>query len=138
MLAVDHWRHYLIEAEFEIRTDQRSLAHLGDQLLHTPWQQKALTKLLGLQYKITYKKGADNKAADALSRKPTTVQSELLALSTVQPVWFQEVMNGYMHRPATSNLLAALSIKSPQGFFTLKDGLIRYKNRIWVDGNQML
>lgn len=24
LLAVDHWRHYLIQAEFEIRTDQRS------------------------------------------------------------------------------------------------------------------
>ena len=61
-----------------------------------------------------------------------------MALSTVQPIWFQEVMNGYLHHPATSKLLAALSIKSPQEFFTLKDGLIRYKNRIWVDGNQML
>ena len=48
LLAVDHWRHYLIQAEFEIRTDQRSLAHLDDQLLHTSWQQKALTKLFGL------------------------------------------------------------------------------------------
>ena len=138
LLAVDHWRHYLVQAEFENRTDQCSLAHLDDQLLHTPWQQKALTKLLGLQYKITYKQGAENKAADALSRKPHDGPTELLALSMVQPLWFQEVMDGYMHHPATSKLLAALSVTSPQGNFVLKDGLIRYKNRIWVDGNVLL
>jgi hypothetical protein len=52
LLAIDQWRPYLQHAEFRILTDQRSLAHLSDQQLHTPWQQKALTKMLGLQYKI--------------------------------------------------------------------------------------
>jgi hypothetical protein len=42
---------------------------LNEQCLHTQWQQKVFSKLLGLQYKIVYKKGADNHVADALSRK---------------------------------------------------------------------
>jgi hypothetical protein len=44
-----------MSGEFTIRTDHRSLVHLDDQRLTTPWQQKAMTKLLGLQYKICYK-----------------------------------------------------------------------------------
>lgn len=31
-----------------MRTDQRSLVNLDDQSLSTPWQQKAITKLLGV------------------------------------------------------------------------------------------
>lgn len=48
LLAIDRWRPYLQTSEFVIRTDQRSLSHLDDQRLSTPWKQKALTKLLGL------------------------------------------------------------------------------------------
>src|SRR5207237_9909891 len=39
-----------------IHTDQRSLSHLNEQRLNTPWQQKIFTKLSGLQYKIVYKR----------------------------------------------------------------------------------
>jgi hypothetical protein len=40
LLAVDSWRHYLMQSEFVIHTDQKSLVHLNEQRLHTPWQQK--------------------------------------------------------------------------------------------------
>ena len=56
LMAVDHWRSYLQPAPFVIQTDQRSLVHLDDQRLNSYWQQKALTKLMGLQYTICYKK----------------------------------------------------------------------------------
>ena len=55
LVAVDQWRHYLQYGEFIIYTDQKSLIHLNEQRLHTPWQQKVFTKLLGLQYRIVYK-----------------------------------------------------------------------------------
>ena len=70
-MVVDHWRSYLQHAQFHIKTDQKSLENLTDQRLTTPWQLKAYTKLLGLNYKITYKKGSENSAADALSRLPS-------------------------------------------------------------------
>ena len=68
LVAVDNCRPYLQHAEFLILTDQRSLTHLTELSLSTPWQQGAFTKLLGLFYIIKYKKGAENTAADALSR----------------------------------------------------------------------
>lgn len=82
---MDHWRSYLQFGEFIIRTDQRSLIHLGDQRLATPWQQKALTKLLGLQYKLVYRKGVENRAADALSRCDSPEILQLSALSVCVP-----------------------------------------------------
>lgn len=67
LLAVDHWRSYLQQQEFVILTDHHSLMHLNEQRLHTSWQHKAFTKLLGLQFKICYRKGSSNAAADAIS-----------------------------------------------------------------------
>jgi hypothetical protein len=73
LMAVEHWYHYLQSSSFVILTDQKSHTNLDDQRLSTPWQHNALTKLLGLNYKIVYKKEVDNKVADALSRiTPTT------------------------------------------------------------------
>lgn len=90
LVAVDHWRHYFQLKEFHIYTDHRSFVQLDEQCLHTPWQQKMFTRLMGLQYKIIYKKGVDNSAADALSRHPE-VQFSCSALSTCTPQWITNV-----------------------------------------------
>lgn len=91
LLAVDHWRPYLQHGEFLILTDHHSLKHLSEQRLHTPWQQKAYTKLMGLQYRICYRKGIHNSAADALSRKEPN-SAELVAISEGVPLWMQDIL----------------------------------------------
>lgn len=48
LMVVDQWCSYLQHIEFTIFTNQRSLMHISDQRLHTPWQMKMYTKLLGL------------------------------------------------------------------------------------------
>ncbi|WVZ69420.1 LOW QUALITY PROTEIN: hypothetical protein U9M48_018208 [Paspalum notatum var. saurae] len=135
LLAVDYWRPYLLSSEFIIKTDQKSLVHLDDQHLSTPWQHKAMTKLLGLQYKICYKKGTENRVADSLSRLPSNYSPELQAISTVKPVWILEITSGYHKHPATKALLAELIVSSSKEHFTFQQGLIRYKGRIWLAGN---
>jgi hypothetical protein len=82
LLALDQWRAYLQYGEFHILTDQKSLSQLAEQRLHTPWQQKVFSKLLGLSYKIIYRKGTDNRAANALSRYPV---GSCAAISVAQP-----------------------------------------------------
>lgn len=67
----------MINAEFIIKIDQKSLVHLDDQRLTTPWQHKALTKLMGLTYKIVYKHGKENRVADALSRTSHAPDQEI-------------------------------------------------------------
>jgi hypothetical protein len=44
----------------------------------------------------------------------------------------QELTSTYVTHPATAELLASLTLSSPQGHFTLQNGVIRYKSRIWV------
>jgi hypothetical protein len=56
-------------------------------------QRKAMTRLMGLQFKIIYKKGKDNVAAHALSKVGHMMA--LQAVSSVQTAWIQEILNSY-------------------------------------------
>jgi len=67
--AVKKWRPYLLGRKFLIYIDQRSLRELMTQVIQTPEQQFYLAKLLGFSYEILYKPGAQNRVADALSRR---------------------------------------------------------------------
>jgi len=85
IMAVEKWKHYLQRQEFTILTDHKSLSYLAEQNLHSEMQRKAMTRLMGLQFKIVYKKGKENVAADALSRVPHL--HTLQAVSLVKPDW---------------------------------------------------
>jgi hypothetical protein len=138
LLAVQQWRPYLQIGEFIIRTDHKSLSHLTDQRLHTEWQRKALTKLMGLQYKVVYKKGILNGAADALARKPTH-SSQIMAVTTVQPVWLASVQASYIADPHAQQLLQRLAVAPlSDDHYTLDHGILRYQGRIWVGNNEQL
>jgi hypothetical protein len=52
-----------------IKTDHLSLKHLLEQCLTHSLQHKGLSKLLEMEYVVQYKKGANNKAVDVLSRQ---------------------------------------------------------------------
>jgi transposase InsO family protein len=138
LAAVDHWRSYLQLGEFVIRTDQRSLVHLEEQRLTTVWQHKAFTKLMGLQYRICYKRGEENRAADALSRRVHPDDATVLAISECRPAWLEDILTGYANDPQAQRLLAELAVQPEQCPFSLTQGLIRYKGRIWVGGNHPL
>ena len=132
LLAVDKWRPYLQVQQFTIKTDQRSLAHLQDQRLHTVWQQKCLTKLLGLHYRIQYKQGVANSAADALSRRPPD-DSQLFAISSNQPTWLVEIVDSYKHDERAMAIMQQLAVQpASKPPYSLVNGLLRYKQSIWV------
>ena len=139
LLAIEHWRTYLQTGEFVIRTDQRSLVHIGDQHLTTLWQQKFMTKLLGLQYSIVYKPGTANRAADALSRRDKGTTGELLAISTVVPDWMEAIVDGYQQDPQASKLLKDLAVSSNGTYkFQLSNGIIKLGDRVWVGNNALV
>ncbi|VFQ89359.1 unnamed protein product [Cuscuta campestris] len=85
--AVQKWRQYLLGREFVIRSDQRSLKELLLQVNQTPDQQFYIRKLMGFKFRIEYKTGASNKAADALSRREAEEDSSANLFTTyAQPV----------------------------------------------------
>jgi len=68
VMAVQKWRHYLLGQSFVVRTDQQALKYLLEQRVGTPAQEKWVSKLLGYDFMVEYKRGRENKATNALSR----------------------------------------------------------------------
>ena len=100
-MALEKWCSYLQRSEFIIRTDHSALAHISDQRLVTPWQRRAYTKLMGLQYKVVYRKGVENIAAGDLSRRDV----EVSAITITTPVWLEEVVKGYQNDDKAQTIL---------------------------------
>ena len=82
-----------------------------------------------------YKKGSENGAVDALSRRVPTTQS--YAISSVFNTWLDEVVRGYYSNQAAMALLSQLAA-SPDSHppFSLVKDVIRYKNRLWLGSNK--
>jgi hypothetical protein len=92
---------------------------------------------VGLQYKIVYKKGIDNKVADALSRRHGSVDGnddDLLhcfTISSCQPKWLTDTKGSYDKDPSILEMIQKLTIDpSAIPHFTLVDGVLRYKFRV--------
>jgi hypothetical protein len=130
IMAVEKWRHYLQRQEFQIVTDHKSFAYLNEQNLHSDLQRKAMTRLMGLNFKIIYRQGKHNVAADALSRVAHLMAIQ--AVSSVQPAWIQEVLNSYATDPKAQLLLARLAASTDAAGFSLEQGLIKNKGHIWI------
>lgn len=96
-----------------------------------------MTKLMGLNFKIVYRQGKQNVAADALSRVGHLMTAQLV--TTVQPTWIQEVCNSYATDPQAQQLLSQLALVSPDSAgYSLDKGLIYYKGLIWIGSNSAL
>jgi hypothetical protein len=100
-------------------------------------QRKAMTKLVGLQFILQYKKGPENIVVDALSRVGQFLH--ISAVSSVVSVWIQEVVSSYSMDSEAKRLLVELVVLSPNDKgYSLHDGLIRFKGKIWVGDNSAL
>jgi hypothetical protein len=59
--------------------------------------------------------------------------------SVVLPVWVQEITNSYAVDPATQKLLQELAMQSPSADgYSLSQGLIKFKKKIWIASNSAL
>jgi hypothetical protein len=53
----------------------------------------------------------------------TASSYDISAISTVKPLWLQEIQESYSTDPQATKWLSELSVTSPIAFCTLKDGL---------------
>ncbi|XP_042032774.1 uncharacterized protein LOC121779504 [Salvia splendens] len=133
--AVQKWRQYLLGREFVIRSDQKSLKELLQQVIQTPEQQLYVRKLMGYKFTIEYKSGAANRVADALSRRDEEVDADAaLLMAVAHPM--PDILTLLRKETATSPDLCVPRRKIESGEaeprYTFCDGLIYCGRRIYV------
>jgi hypothetical protein len=138
--AVQRWRPYLLGQTFKVKTDHQSLKFLLEQKVGTVSQQRWITKLLGYDFTIEYKKGTENRVADALSRQFDKLHEDghlsVSLISFPTTTWIEDLKSSYMSDPSTKELL--INLQQGQGYpkgYTLQQGLILYKGRLFIVKN---
>lgn len=94
-------------------------------------QQRWLTKLMSFDYSIVYKRGIDNKVADAPSRKKFKAYhtTELNAISVVQRSWLEEIRGGWEN----DEVVQVLTTKLITGSYA--NDTLRYQGKLYVGRN---
>lgn len=132
VFALEKWRGYLLDRHFKIKTDHFSLKYLLDQRMTTPFQVKWLPKLLGFDYEISYKKGAENVVADALSRVPSGVELNAI-LTTMTSDMFTQVQNSWKDDIDVQQLIVKLDNKTyGSDKYEWKNDQLRRKGKLVV------
>ncbi|VFQ64951.1 unnamed protein product [Cuscuta campestris] len=128
-------RQYLLGRELVIRTDHRSLKDLLLQIIQTPDQQFYIRKLMGFKFRIGYKTGVSNKAADALSWRDTEEEepaAQFTALSQPIPLLLDAVRMEHQTKPDVLTLKAGVAAGTTAPAFTTHDGLLYYNRRVYI------
>jgi transposase InsO family protein len=137
--ALKKWRPYLIGRHFKVKTDHDSLKYFLEQRLSSEEQQKWVTKILGYDFEIVYKKGKQNVVADALSRKDEDVEAFLCAISIIQPDWIIEARDEWKNDGKVWTLIERLQQDfGASDTFTWKNDSLWYKDRLYLCKNSQL
>jgi hypothetical protein len=137
--ALNKWHPYLIDRHFKVKTDHHSLKYLLEQRLSSEEQQTWVTKILGYDFKIVYKKGKKNVVADALSRKDEDVEAFLCVISIIQPDWIIEARDEWKNNKKVWTLIQRLQQdSSASNTFTWKNDSLWYKDRLYLCKNSQL
>ncbi|KAG7536993.1 Zinc knuckle CX2CX4HX4C [Arabidopsis suecica] len=129
--ALQTWQHYLWPKEFVIHTDHESLKHLkGQQKLnkrHARWVEFIET----FPYVIKYKKGKDNVAADALSRRYV-----LLSSLDAKLLGFEHIKSLYANDSDFEKIYSSCE-KFAFGKYYRHDGFLFYDNRLCIPNSSL-
>ncbi|GJR12483.1 transposon ty3-I gag-pol polyprotein [Tanacetum coccineum] len=138
LMAIEKWRGYLLDNHFIIKTNHYSLKYVLDQKITTPAQMKWLPKLMGFDYEVVYKKGKDNVAADALSRR--TDVSELFALNTtsVSTDLYQRIVSNWSEDEQLQNIILDLKKGEVKKYYVFLNNQLLRKGKLVVGRNETL
>ncbi|GAU42077.1 hypothetical protein TSUD_326550 [Trifolium subterraneum] len=138
VLAIQHWRPYLLGRKFLVSTDQKSLKQLLQQRMVTAEQQNWAAKLLGYDFEIIYKPGNLNRGADALSR---VGEGAGLCNLITSVKWSDEevVRTEVKHDEQLQQIIHDLQqdINARPGF-TYKQGVLLYEGRLVLSAKSTL
>ncbi|TYK29889.1 transposon Tf2-1 polyprotein isoform X1 [Cucumis melo var. makuwa] len=96
------------------------------------------TKLLGYSFEVIYKPGLENRAADALSRKPAEIQ--LFGLSMSMTVDVEIVKEEVTTDPKFQKIMAKLkeSVDQQGSQYSLQNNMLKFKDRLVLTKNSTL
>jgi hypothetical protein len=104
-----------------------------EQRLSSEEKQKWVTKILGYDFEIVYKKGKKNVVADALSINDEDVEAFLCAISIIQPDWIIEARDEWKNDENVWILIQRLHQDSSASYiFTWKNDSLWYKYRLYL------
>jgi hypothetical protein len=110
-----------------------------EQRLSLEEQHKWVTKILGYDFEIVYKKGKQNVVLDALSRKDEDVEAFLYAISIIQPDCIIEARDEWKNEKKVWILIQRLQQdSSASDTFTWKNDSLWYKDRLYLCKNSKL
>ncbi|KAL4088511.1 hypothetical protein QTP88_023605 [Uroleucon formosanum] len=137
-----HFRQYLHGRTFTVWTDHKNLIQLQTIKSESTILNRLRTKLIGFDFKIIYKKGIFNQAADFLSRYPIennviTTNLNEHQINIVEPVNLKilQARDNYLKNIITvleNSEIVDIKWKNKAKSYTLnnKNGLIYYKEKI--------
>ena len=116
---------------------------LLEQRIATPAQQKCLSKLLGYAFVIEYKKGVENKVADALSRRsnyiPMSCQQNESSKACCLPLlldpdltWLHNLRESYSQDQFMQQLIQSIQVGIAPIGFTWQNNLVFYKGKFFL------
>jgi hypothetical protein len=97
-----------------------------------------VTKILGYDFEIVYKKGRQNVVADALSRKDEYVEAFLYAISIIQPDWIIEAREWKKDKKVCTLIQMLKQDSSASDTFTWKNDSLWYKDCLYLCNNSQL
>ena len=143
MLAILHalkkWRPYLMGRQFKVKTDHDSLKYFLEKRLSSEEHKKWVTKMLGYDFEIIYKKGKKNVVADALLRKDEDVEAFFCAISIIQPDWINEAREEWKNDEEVWELIQKLrQVPNTYDTFIWKNDSLCYKDCLYLCKNSQL
>ena len=131
LLAVVHalsiWKHYLLGADFLIKTDHQSLRYFLTQRKLSEKQMRWANFLSMFHFHFIHTPGKTNQVADALSRRP-----KLNAVTTIHHEDLSNMPNLYADDEDFKEVWAVLKEGKSAPPFSIKDGFLYHHQAICV------
>jgi hypothetical protein len=139
LCAVKHYRGYLMNTHFKIRTDNVACTYILTKADLSPKLARWAVQLADYQYDIEHTSGKDNVVADALSRAEEVVAIEAAVTSTVDEEMRRAQSKDYYlgpilmyletgKHPADMTKRNATRVRTDCETFTIQDGVVYKKH----------
>ena len=139
LYALNKWHPYLMGRHFKVKTNHDSLKYFSEQRLSSEEKQKWVTKMLGYDFEIIYKKGKQNVVDDALSKKDEDVEAFLYSILILQHEWIAEARDEWKNDEEVWTLIHKLQQDpSASATFSWKNDSLWYKDRLYLCKNSQL